>query len=160
MVIVLRVLEVLVPLGRSREPGSFDSSSVRNVFYSAIYIVVSIVPDVFPTPSSQRVPHYLLLASISLSTGGFVAGPTAVFIIHRVSPLRFFEVCPSCDFSLWLLDINEACGLEIGYNRLTRLNLGHDDFPLCPFLGYRARVSESRRVSSYISSVLGFGKIC
>ena len=91
---------------------------------------------------------------MSLSTGGLGTGSTAVFVIHKAMNLvRFCEVYPSCDFPLWLLDIDEACGAEVGYDKPTGLNLGRNDSPLCLFLGYRVSSRLSGRYPQY--STLG-----
>ncbi|KAF9644009.1 hypothetical protein BDM02DRAFT_1246970 [Thelephora ganbajun] len=79
-------------------------------------------------PYTKTVPYCFLMVAMHLTIGGLIIGSTAVFIIHKASPVWFREVCVSPS----AITRCEKCDVGIGYNGFKVSHLDHDDRPLRP----------------------------
>ena len=78
------------------------------------------------------------MVSFGFSIVGLGIGSSAAFILHKLNPTWFCEVCPSSDPPLQLLDVNEWCDVGAGSDGLKASHLDHDDCPFPPLLLYRS----------------------
>lgn len=71
---------------------------------------------------------------MGLAFTGLVVGSSVVFVVHRIGRRWFHKVFPSSDPLLCLLDANDGCDVDIGYDGDDVSHLSHNILPLSPLL--------------------------